>query len=254
MSPRSLLHGSARCAVHSRSLMDYSTRRIRGSCTAKCWHWPDASPRIAGRVCRPARCATTPAGKRSIATAGHGSGRAMRFPESTQRRCCGSPVNRKQRANSPERCAPLPETSTDMATHWREATLGEAALLLGEADVAAAHYRAAVAAARHAVGHIASMRRQVRLLSASMNIAEAVQAALEVPRVVVFTGHMLDAPGRSSPRFPAALETAVANEIAARVAAMGAGFGYCSAACGSDYAVHRSVAGTQSRGAHHAAV
>lgn len=126
------------------------------------------------------------------------------------------------------------EESTDTATHWREATLGEAALLLGEADVAAVHYRAAVAAARHAVGHIASMRRQVRLLSASMNIAEAVQSALEVPRVVVFTGHMLDAPGRSSPRFPAALETAVANEIAARVAAMGAGFGYCSAACGSD--------------------
>ncbi len=126
------------------------------------------------------------------------------------------------------------EESTDMAPHWREATLGEAALLLGEADVAAAHYRAAVAAARHAVGHIASMRRQVRLLSASMNIAEAVQAALEVPRVIVFTGHMLDAPGRPSPRFPATLETAVANEIAARVAVMGAGFGYCSAACGSD--------------------
>jgi len=126
------------------------------------------------------------------------------------------------------------ETSETMAAHWREATLGEAALLLGEGEVAASHYRAAVAAARHEVGHIASMRRQVRLLSTSVHIDAAVYAALEVPRVVVFTGHMLDAPGRSSPRFPAALESAVANEIATRVAAMGAGFGYCSAACGSD--------------------
>jgi len=126
------------------------------------------------------------------------------------------------------------ETSAAMADHWREATLGEAALLLGEGEVAANHYRAAVAAARHEVGHIASMRRQVRLLGSSMSIGDAVHAALEVPRVVVFTGHMLDAPGRTSPRFPAALETAVADEIAARVAAMGTGFGYCSAACGGD--------------------
>src|SRR5258708_3415964 len=58
------------------------------------------------------------------------------------------------------------EASTDAAAHWREATLGEAALLLGEAEVAAAHYRAAVTAARHQAGHIARMRPQRRILSA----------------------------------------------------------------------------------------
>ena len=124
--------------------------------------------------------------------------------------------------------------STQTAEHWRQAILGEAALLLGEHELAAAHYHGAVAAARQEVGHIASMRRQLRLLAGTMPIPEVVRAALEVPRVVVFTGHMLDAPGRAPARFPAGLEPAVAAAIAERVAAMGAGFGYCAAACGSD--------------------
>ena len=126
------------------------------------------------------------------------------------------------------------ERSDSMAAHWREATLGEAALLLGEDEAAAAHYRAAVSAASQQFGDIASMRRQVRLLGTLLEIPPGVHAALEVPRVVVFTGHMLDAPGRSPARFPAVLEPAVAAAISDRVAAMGAGFGYCAAACGSD--------------------
>jgi len=126
------------------------------------------------------------------------------------------------------------ERSNSIAAHWREATLGEAALLLGEDEAAAAHYRAAVSAASQQFGDIASMRRQVRLLGTLLEIPPGVHAALEVPRVVVFTGHMLDAPGRSPARFPAELEPAVAAAISDRVAAMGAGFGYCAAACGSD--------------------
>jgi class 3 adenylate cyclase len=130
------------------------------------------------------------------------------------------------------RAAALKSIAT--AEHWRQAILGEAALLLGEDDLAAAHYHGAVAAARQEVGHIASMRRQVRLLASTMPIPEVVRSALEVPRVVVFTGHMLDAPGRSTSRFPAAIEPSVAAAITNRVAAMGTGFGYCAAACGSD--------------------
>jgi class 3 adenylate cyclase len=74
----------------------------------------------------------------------------------------------------------------------------------------------------------------VRLLSTSIRIPDDVHAALAVPGVVAFTGHMTDAPGREAARFPPALEDAVANQIAARLAAAGAGFGYCSAACGAD--------------------
>lgn len=118
--------------------------------------------------------------------------------------------------------------------HWREATLGEAALLLGDDEAAAAHYVAAVAAARPRIGDIASMRRQVRLLGARIAIPPSVHAALEIPRVAAFTGHMLDAPGRSPPRFPARLEDAVARALAARIEASNIGFAYCSAACGGD--------------------
>jgi len=126
------------------------------------------------------------------------------------------------------------QDAESMPVHWREASLGEAALLLGEGEAAAEHYRSAVAAAHRQIGDIASMRRQVRLLSANVDIPASVHAALDVPRVVVFTGHMLDVPGRSPARFPCELEPAVAQAIAERVEAMGVGFGYCSAACGSD--------------------
>jgi class 3 adenylate cyclase len=61
-----------------------------------------------------------------------------------------------------------------------------------------------------------------------------VHAALEIPRVAAFTGHMLDAPGRSPPRFPAALEDVVARALDARIEASNIGFAYCSAACGGD--------------------
>ena len=120
------------------------------------------------------------------------------------------------------------------ATHWREATLGEAALLLGEGARAAEHYAAAVAAAGRQVGHVATMRRQVRLLGEAIEIPDAVNAALHVPSVLVFTGHMIDAPWFGQPRFPATLEEAVAVRIRESVDRLGAGFGYCSAACGGD--------------------
>jgi len=121
-----------------------------------------------------------------------------------------------------------------IAPHWREATLAEAALLLGDADAAAAHYAAAVAAARSRVGDVASMRRQLRLLATGIAVPDEVHRALRAPRVAAFTGHMIDAPGRAPPRFPAALEDAVACELAARIEACRIGFAHCSAACGGD--------------------
>ena len=56
----------------------------------------------------------------------------------------------------------------------------------------------------------------------------------QVPRVAVFTGHMIDRPGRTSPRFPPQLEGAVRAAIRDRLRASGARIGYASAACGSD--------------------
>ena len=117
---------------------------------------------------------------------------------------------------------------------WRCATLGEAALLLGEPQVAERWYRdaAALAGGRH--GDIASMRRQVRLLASALAGAEAALGALPVPRVAVFTGHMIDAPGRAQPRFPPRIEPEVGTAIARAIEAHDVGIGYCAAACGAD--------------------
>ena len=56
-------------------------------------------------------------------------------------------------------------------------------------------------------------------------------------RAVLFGGHMIDAPDRPAPRFPPALEPAVAAAIRAEVARLGAGPGdvaVTSGACGGD--------------------
>ena len=117
---------------------------------------------------------------------------------------------------------------------WCCATLGEAALLLGEQDAAAQWYRKAAALAGRRHGDIASMRRQVKLLAPAIHGADAMLEALPVPRVAVFTGHMIDAPGRAQPRFPAHIEPAVAAAIGRAVEDNDFGFGYCAAACGAD--------------------
>lgn len=122
----------------------------------------------------------------------------------------------------------------DEADAWRCATLGEACLLLGDAGGAAAWYAKAVKAAGRRFGDIASMRRQVKLLAGRIEGAAAMLAVLALPRVAVFTGHMIDAAGRAQPRFPAGLEPAVTAAIEAAVAANDVGFAYCSAACGAD--------------------
>ncbi len=120
------------------------------------------------------------------------------------------------------------------ADHWLYATLGEACLLSGEGIQAADWYRRAARKARGRAGDLASMRRQLRLMSGSLAVPEPVQAALAAPQVVVFTGHMLDRPGRAQQRFPARLETGVAKAIAAELEHLDAGIGYSSAACGAD--------------------
>lgn len=56
-------------------------------------------------------------------------------------------------------------------------------------------------------------------------------------RVFVFSGHMIDTPGRAQPRFPPALEPAVDGAIRDALARAGAGpsdIGISSAACGGD--------------------
>ncbi|MDE2004548.1 MAG: hypothetical protein KGJ25_13580, partial [Betaproteobacteria bacterium] len=117
---------------------------------------------------------------------------------------------------------------------WDHATIGEAALLLGESDRAAQSYAAASALCRGEAGNVAAMRRQVLLLQHVIPRAREVLRVLPVPDVLVFTGHMIDAIGRAEPRFPAELAPAVDAAIRERLASLRQPIVYVSAACGAD--------------------
>jgi class 3 adenylate cyclase len=57
---------------------------------------------------------------------------------------------------------------------------------------------------------------------------------LTVPPVMLFSGHMVDKPGRARPRFPPGMEAEVAARIRDAVSAIGPAAAYGSAACGAD--------------------
>lgn len=119
--------------------------------------------------------------------------------------------------------------------YWVLATLGEAALVRGELTAAEDWYRQAVAIGRRRFGDVNSTRRHARLLLEHLgrDPGEA-NDWLALPRVVVFSGHMIDGPGRETERFPARLEAAVKSAIREWLAGQGALVGFSSGACGSD--------------------
>lgn len=126
------------------------------------------------------------------------------------------------------------QTVSENTDYWLYATLGEACLLLGEREMAVEQYAKAAGLAGNNYGDIATMRRQARLLANEIENADEILRVLEIPRVVVFSGHMIDMPDRTEPRFPSQIEDAVQCAIADVLEQVNAGFGYCSAACGGD--------------------
>ena len=123
---------------------------------------------------------------------------------------------------------------TTQRTCWDMATAGEAALLLRQFDLAQEHYSAAYAAAPGDAGNVASMRRQVGLIARVLPEAADVLLLMPAPAVVAFSGHMIDAPDRPEPRFPAALAPAVSAAIRQYLAGLHEPIIYTSAACGAD--------------------
>jgi hypothetical protein len=119
--------------------------------------------------------------------------------------------------------------------YWRQATLGEAALILGDGPAAVRHYAQSMALAQGRYGDLSTTRRQARLLASHLPIDLAwLAATLRIPPVLVFTGHMIDQPGRACARFPAALEAQVRARIRTALAAIRPLAAYGSAACGAD--------------------
>ena len=133
----------------------------------------------------------------------------------------------------------LPRVTGDPGElYWLQATLGEAALIRGELSDAIKWYTQAGQGAGRRYGDLASTRRNARLLFTVMDLdpdqKQRIEACFQIPRVVVFAGHMIDQPGRLKPRFPDYLAPKIYQKIADTLERLEARIGFASAACGSD--------------------
>lgn len=120
-------------------------------------------------------------------------------------------------------------------SYWVLATLGEAALVLGDFAQAEDWYGQAAGAAGRRFGQLSSTRSNARLLAPYLHGDwQCIEHPLYIPQVAVFAGHMIDLPGRAGPRFPPQLERPVRAALHAMLKKLDVGFGFSSGACGSD--------------------
>jgi hypothetical protein len=124
--------------------------------------------------------------------------------------------------------------------YWRAATAAEAALVLGEPDVARAALERAVAVAEDDTAARAASRRQLALVCAATGIDPEILDALGLPTVVHYCGHVSGANGTAG-RLPGDDEARVASEVGSILDARDAGIAYGSLASGSDIIVAEAV-------------
>lgn len=130
-----------------------------------------------------------------------------------------------------------PSPQKDSDDYWLVATLGESCLILQQFSEAQQWYARAVQLGEKRFGDLSSTRRNAMLLlkySGTEWPEATIRDLFPIPRVAVFTGHMIDQPDRPSPRFPLELETKVYQAIRDRLQKLDARLGYASAACGAD--------------------
>ena len=119
--------------------------------------------------------------------------------------------------------------------YWPRATLAEAALILGKLDVAQKRYREAAVLAGTHYGDLSSTRHQARILLDHLEVDPSwLDKAIKIPPVLVFTGHMIDAPDRAEPRFPPQMADEVRSRIRSAIETLRPAAAYGSAACGAD--------------------
>ena len=123
----------------------------------------------------------------------------------------------------------------DPDRYWFRAAIAEAALIRHDLRAARKNYRLAAADAQGRFGDLGTTRRQARMLARHFRMKrDAFDDCFPFPTVIRFAGHMIDRPGRRPPRFPPELEDAVRKAIVRKLNRLKAGFGFGSAACGSD--------------------
>jgi class 3 adenylate cyclase len=125
---------------------------------------------------------------------------------------------------------------SDPGNVWSAASLAESLLLEGSLEAAARQYRTAreEMAKGHRWGDISTMRNQAMLHCDRLRIDRTPLAGALRLTLVTFSGHMIDRPGRTHPRFPPSAEDDVRRRIREELDRLEPAFGYSSAACGSD--------------------
>ncbi len=152
------------------------------------------------------------------------------------------------------RCSVQSALSKNPRDYWARVTLGDLAVLASDSKTVKHAYEEAIAVAEKDWFALDSSRNQLLLLRDLEFRSQPVKAARELfdralktlkppqkrwePRLVfLFSGHMIDAPGRFTPRFPSEKEPVAAEAIAKKLDELGAGpddLALCGGACGGD--------------------
>lgn len=119
--------------------------------------------------------------------------------------------------------------------YWLLATLAEAELLLGHTEQAKEHYQSAAKKVGHDYSSLQSMRSQARQILKARDLDPSLlDGAFPMPRIVVFSGHRIDAPDRKNPRFPPSAIPFVTQAIDQAIESWTPLIAYSSAAPGGD--------------------
>lgn len=145
----------------------------------------------------------------------------------------------------------ISQETTQSRDFWARATLADLEVLQGDKQAVERAYAYAVAAAEKDWFALNSSWQQLDLLQTLGFRPEEVKAGLKVldralgrltppwrpEKVFLFSGHMIDAPGRETERFPEDMKDPAAAAIAGKLEELGAGerdLALCEGACGGD--------------------
>ena len=148
-------------------------------------------------------------------------------------------------------CSALSKETSDCKDFWARVTMADLELLLSDRATIEKAYAHAAAAAEKDWFALNSSWQQLDMLQALGYRPEEVAAALAIidralaritppwrpDKIFLFSGHMIDAPDRSIPRFPKEMEPAAKAAIAAKLDELKAGpqdLALCEGACGGD--------------------
>ena len=121
--------------------------------------------------------------------------------------------------------------------YWLYATLGESDFIMKKWEGAINWYTRASEHVNGRIGDLTSTRKNARLLMEAIDDRgknTRIEHCFNIPKVIVFSGHMIDQEGTDKTRFPSSLVQEVKKKLKDRLTALNGRIGFSSAACGSD--------------------